>query len=920
MMNLPALLGWSALGIVVLIAARYLVAILTLRRLRFTPAAAGERIAIDAIPTAEGCVLALAVPRLSALGFTAQHGWRSPYVLVSDRLLPQYATAWLHEQSGAWAAVTLCEQPEYQALYTVSFYTFYEPGPHLYTIARRAHELIVVHPAMSMVDTNGDLEQQWKTHCERMQTRNARDVIRAADAIASLERRLPLETRSAACAAGLLEHGADDAARFSWHGAWQCMRRYLRGAKALRAAPLSATSANGLEVSDPRAAEIRACADGVAMSSALAARRHDPGRRHKSLLLLATGVVALLVFGWQFGWQFSLIVVGVLLFHELGHLIVMRWAGYRDLQVFFVPLFGAVATAREEQVVAWKKMLMLLAGPLPGVVLGCALVYGLTAQVLPPFAWLLTLSSTLLVINVFNLLPLVPLDGGRFFDLLFLARVPRLRGAFAALGALGMLGLGFWLKAPLVALIGGSLMLGLPAQFHQARLLAALRAVHRGGMDADGAWLHALTKLLSAPRYAAIPYAQRLAVARSISASSLAPPPSLATVVAGVLLYGLSLAMPVWVFAQHGVDILATIGARFAGHEAAASRRDFDTEIAAAPGVTARARLLLAAADQAEDEEDYAHAQGYYLRAAQETKDLPEALPTRVKAVLGVARNAEDTSVATTMLEDLLPILTAKDRATRLQRADVQVALSLAYPPTFQATTIAGMTEAVATREALLAPADHDLIDARQALAWHLWQAGRGAEAELQLRARLRALLSPDCGVKCATNVTWMRVQAYLDLGWMLLASQQHAAAAQFLGDHAAQLPGASEQQQVAGDDIALLLAWVRQAAGDYAGANAALTALLKNDRAPRSAFAELQLLIDLAYFAEQAGDAAVAAQRHQGLLQRVAALRTTHPGSSLEWLRAAAAAPYRWSRVRFEAELQWLVQHEPSLLAAPPH
>lgn len=338
MLNLAALFGWCVLGVAVLIAAHYLVVIMTLRRLRFTPAVAGERIVMDAIPADEHRLLALAAPRLSALGFTAQHAWRTPYVLVSDPPRPQYSTAWLHEPSGAWAVVALCEQPEHNALYTVSFHTFYVSGPHLYTVARRAHELIIVHPSMVMLDSGADLEHQWQAHLDRMQTRDDHEVLREVTSIVSLERRLPAEMRAAGLAAGLLEAAEDDTARFSWRGAWRSLRRYSQGIKALRSRPLPVLSANGLALTEPSAPEIRACADHVAISNALAAQRHDPGRRHKSALLLVTGMISLLVFGWQFGWLFSVVLVGVLLFHELGHLVAMRWAGYRDLQVFFCAL------------------------------------------------------------------------------------------------------------------------------------------------------------------------------------------------------------------------------------------------------------------------------------------------------------------------------------------------------------------------------------------------------------------------------------------------------------------------------------------------------------------------------------------------------------------------------------------------------
>ena len=392
----------------------------------------------------------------------------------------------------------------------------------------------------------------------------------------------------------------------------------------------------------------------------------------------------------------------------------------------------------------------------------------------------------------------------------------------------------------MVVVLGGGLMLGVPTQLRQARLLTALRGIHHEGLDARGEWLRALTQLLSAPRYASQPYTQRLTIARSISGSSLAPPPSVATVVAGLLLYGLSLAMPVWVFAQHGVDIFATVAAHFAGHEVEASRRDFDKEIAAASGTKQRVKLLLGAADQAEDEEDYERAHDYYLRAAQAAQGLPTMPAMRVKAVLGVARNAQNRGAASAMLKDLESTLTSADRTTRLQRADVQVVLSQEFSTTTRAITLSRMTEVVATREALLAPADHELIEARQVLAWYLWQAGRGAEAELQLRSRVRALLSTTCDVQCAANGDWLRTQVYLDLGWLLLGMEKHESAAQLVSHYAAQLPQAGNQLRSGGKDVAALPAWIRAAAGDYAAASATLAASVEHDRASSSLFNEL--------------------------------------------------------------------------------
>ena len=48
----------------------------------------------------------------------------------------------------------------------------------------------------------------------------------------------------------------------------------------------------------------------------------------------------------------------------------MRIFHYRNLRMFFIPLFGAAVTGRNWNVPGWKKALVSLAGPLPGIALG----------------------------------------------------------------------------------------------------------------------------------------------------------------------------------------------------------------------------------------------------------------------------------------------------------------------------------------------------------------------------------------------------------------------------------------------------------------------------------------------------------------------------------------------------------------------
>lgn len=914
-MGWPALVVGGALALAILLLGQYLAVLLMLRRLRLAPPVMAEHIDLRTVPPAHAELLALAAPRLRALGFEFEFASRGPAPLVTSKPCPHYSTTWCHAESGAWAVVGLSEQPEFDDLYRVAFYSFYQAGPHLYTLARRAHEQLLVLPQFDLADSGRDLEHQWQTHLERMRARDARELIRDKDTIADIERAMPAQSRAALQASDSVVTDSDGSARLTWPGALRYVRRYRQGIQRLRQMPLAPADGNGLDATAPHAAQLRAQADAIAIGYTLFAQQRDAGRRGKMLVLLTTGLASLCVFAWFFDWLFSVVLMAVLLFHELGHLLAMRAAGYRDLQVFFIPLFGAMASGREQQATAWHKMLVLLAGPLPGIVLGCALLHGAASGQVPATPLLTAATSTLLAINLFNLLPLVPLDGGRFFDVLFSARLPGLRGAFAALGAAGLLGIGLWSQTPMISVLGGVLLLGVPAQVRQARLLAALRGVHRHGMDEQGEWLQALTRLVATSGLATLPYAQRLALARSITASGLGAAPSLLSIFAGLALYGLGFALPATTLALHGVDVLRVLGIGAQASQDAPATRDIERELAATPDARARLALLLRAAVEAEDSEDYVQAYAWFERARDLTDTLPGSARQRVDAVLGMARTIDDPASARPMLEALLATLRAPDRDTRLRYAEVLMALRDDYSPSARDSDIRQLQEVVAIRGEWL-PASHtDLLDARQALAWQLWQAGKDEAARAQLEERLDAVMREPCDEACLAAHGWMRAKAWSDLAWLLLALGEPAAAAQLAQDHGRALEALKSAARGERQALATLEAWVRDANGDHAGA---LAALEDEYDAATPLFNELQWLIDLAIFAERAAQDTAALRWHERLRERVAAQRRQHARFNLGWLRGSRQSPYAWNRLQLDAEIAWLEKHEPALLAAP--
>ncbi len=119
-----------------------------------------------------------------------------------------------------------------------------------------------------------------------------------------------------------------------------------------------------------------------------------------------------------------LLITFVLLLHEGGHFVAMRQVGYRDLGVFFLPLLGAYVSGSKRVVTQRESAIVLLAGPLPGMLLG-AMLYLLMKNGLIPYPGpfdinLKNLMLFLVVLNGLNLLPVYPLDGGQLLNRVFL--------------------------------------------------------------------------------------------------------------------------------------------------------------------------------------------------------------------------------------------------------------------------------------------------------------------------------------------------------------------------------------------------------------------------------------------------------------------------------------------------------------------
>jgi Zn-dependent protease len=130
----------------------------------------------------------------------------------------------------------------------------------------------------------------------------------------------------------------------------------------------------------------------------------------KVLTTAGTALVSIAAYSLFFGWTFAVGFVILLFVHEMGHVIQLRREGIKASAPMFIPFLGAVVTAKSLGENALAEARVGLAGPVLGTAGAAAcLVVGEAAN----SDFFRALAYVGFFLNLFNLLPVVPLDGGR---------------------------------------------------------------------------------------------------------------------------------------------------------------------------------------------------------------------------------------------------------------------------------------------------------------------------------------------------------------------------------------------------------------------------------------------------------------------------------------------------------------------------
>jgi Zn-dependent protease len=130
----------------------------------------------------------------------------------------------------------------------------------------------------------------------------------------------------------------------------------------------------------------------------------------KVLTTSGSMLVSVAAYSLIWGWKFAIGFVVLLFVHEMGHVIALRREGVQASAPLFIPFLGALVWAKSLGGNALAEARVGLAGPILGTIGAAACL---------PVAWLTgadmwtALAFTGFLLNLFNLLPVTPLDGGR---------------------------------------------------------------------------------------------------------------------------------------------------------------------------------------------------------------------------------------------------------------------------------------------------------------------------------------------------------------------------------------------------------------------------------------------------------------------------------------------------------------------------
>lgn len=564
---------------------------------------------------------------LSAMGFEPHHYQRSEDI-IAHKNADKWSMIMINRESSVFAEIspasTFLDLPGCE----VDFWSICRDGSALITVNGRGHTLLCNIPGAEMHDPMvATLEEQYQAHLEEQKDlyKNKTLVIPSAPIYLKLQQKLINGYFLTLLKEGGLVSTGNNRFRLTFRKTFSLIRQLLHGERRLRTLlhkkisrmkkQLPASEGEGVKnesvIDYPVEVEVQSY-----LRLRSAQQRTPVGLFGKLAVFVFTLILSYFAFGLVFSFNSVLILLGVILFHELGHIAAMYAFKYRDLQILFIPLLGGVATGNKEDVAIWKQAVVYLMGPLPGIFVGIGLIALYQVYQAP---WLYETAIIMLVINYLNLLPFMPLDGGHIIRLTIMERFPTGKLVFSALSGLAFAAGGWFFGEPVFWVLAVIMFTSLPWSALEAGVLQELFYPTKNFEDLDTEnKLRKVFETLKEPKFQKMQFLQKFNLVKSLSdvvlhQKHLGRLASLG--LNGLYLGTLLLTPPAILVTAVGMENVSNVVTIMSGE---IPKKDWDKEIAEADSSEKRFELMLDAAQFFTTTSEPSKAIGY-LETAEKT-------------------------------------------------------------------------------------------------------------------------------------------------------------------------------------------------------------------------------------------------------------------------------------------------------------
>lgn len=499
---------------VLLLFIQYLLTFLQLRKARFQYPKY-QVIKPEQVPRYWQDLLQSAIAELDKLGFKP-----CSYLKYQPTLAVDHPTNWevllYNQEYKTYATIVTHRLVEPVNLFDIDFYTFFKDKTLLLTVNGKLHGLIADIPHTIVQDVyTSEVATQWLHHQNQI-TQLIREKVPCVVAPVAFPPALQIYmsnyVKFLAQRGDILPIKNTQLWQLNWLTSLKKLHGIVQGNK--KAAGIVHQRRQKAKTDPSLLTEIPVELEVAGFQYMQYMQQGLLGKQSRTWLFLGSLAVFAASSTKFLNFQTVLIFIVVLLFHEGGHILAMRLFGYRDTSVLFVPFLGALATGHKHEATLSQKFWISLAGPLPGLFLGIVLAM-LTPKTISSLAWLRETSWILIFLNLLNLLPIYPLDGGKIANLLLFSRLPFADVGFKLIGVVIFLLLAKEEPGILFFLI--LVALSIPGDFRNAQVSSKLhKEIQQNEVSNQDNLLYVIFKSLKKWGYGNLPFLAKYTLVKDL--------------------------------------------------------------------------------------------------------------------------------------------------------------------------------------------------------------------------------------------------------------------------------------------------------------------------------------------------------------------------------------------------------------------